>query len=305
MEAFEATTNPFGGIIPKSSALPREADTFEEGLRTSLDQWRAGGYKVVWLELHINRAALVPIAVGHGFEYHHSGENYLMLTRRLVENAFIPPYASHYIGAGGVAINENEELLVVHERGRRSGGPPFYKLPGGALHAGEHLVDGVVREVFEETGIETRFVSLACFRNQHGYRYDKSDIYFVCRLEPLSHEITKQDEEIEDCIWMPLDEYYDAESVSFFNKLVVRAAVESPGVIPNRDRGLPQSRNGRGVHAQRHRGAIPRLAVGCLRRYRTFSTRATVYWASSSVPSSSRPMHLMYSTVPLTSTATS
>ena len=100
MEAFEATTNPFGGIIPKSSALPREADTFEEGLRTSLDQWRTAGYKVVWLELHINRAALVPIAVGHGFEYHHSGENYLMLTKRLIENAFIPPYASHYIGRG-------------------------------------------------------------------------------------------------------------------------------------------------------------------------------------------------------------
>ena len=237
MEAFEATTNPFGGIIPKPSALPRDADTFEEGLRLSLDRWRDDGYKVVWLELHINRAALVPVAVGHGFEYHHSGENYLMLTGRLVENAFIPPYASHYIGAGGVAINKNEELLVVHERGRRSGGPPFYKLPGGALHAGEHLVDGVVREVFEETGIETRFVSLACFRNQHGYRYDKSDIYFVCRLEPLSHEITKQEEEIEDCIWMPLDEYYDAESVSFFNKLVVRAAVESPGVIPTEIEG--------------------------------------------------------------------
>ncbi len=237
MEAFEATTNPFGGIIPKPSALPREGETFVEGLRLSLDRWREAGYKVVWLELHINRAALVPIAVGHGFEYHHSGENYLMLTKRLVEHAFIPPYASHYIGAGGVAINENEELLVVHEKGRRSGGPPFYKLPGGALHAGEHLVDGVVREVFEETGIETRFVSLACFRNQHGYRYDKSDIYFVCRLEPLSHEITKQEDEIEDCIWMPLDEYYNAESVSFFNKLVVRAAVESPGVIPTEIEG--------------------------------------------------------------------
>ena len=261
MEAFEATTNPFGGIIPKPSALPREADTFEEGLRTSLDLWRAGGYKVVWLELHINRAALVPVAVGHGFEYHHSGENYLMLTKRLVENAFIPPYASHYIGAGGVAINDRDELLVVHEKGRRSG-PPFYKLPGGALHAGEHLVDGVVREVFEETGISTRFVSLACFRNQHGYRYDKSDIYFVCRLEPLSHEITKQEEEIEDCIWMPLDEYYNAESVSFFNKLVVRAAVESQyRSDTHRDRGLPRPRHGRGVHAQRHRGAIPRRAV--------------------------------------------
>ena len=129
------------------------------------------------------------------------------------------------------AVNGDDELLVIHEKGRGSRGR-HYKLPGGALQAGEHLVDGVVREVLEETGIETRFLSLACFRNQHGYRHGRSDIYFVCRLEPLTHEITLQEEEIEECLWMPIDDYYRAENVSFFNKLIVRAALESPGVVP-------------------------------------------------------------------------
>jgi ADP-ribose pyrophosphatase YjhB (NUDIX family) len=128
-------------------------------------------------------------------------------------------------------VNGDSELLVVHEKGRSSRGR-HYKLPGGALQAGEHLVDGVVREVLEETGIETRFISLACFRNQHGYRHGRSDIYFVCRLEPLTHEITLQEEEIEECLWMPIDDYYRAQEVSFFNKLIVRAALESPGVVP-------------------------------------------------------------------------
>jgi 8-oxo-dGTP pyrophosphatase MutT (NUDIX family) len=231
MTEFTHTTNPFGGLIITPDALPNSREDFQRLLVSSLASWRSQGYKVVWLELALDKAALVPIAVDYGFVYHHTTDDYLMLTLQLVERAFVPPYASHYIGAGGVVLNDSDELLVVHEKGRVGQGR-YYKLPGGALHVGEHLVEGVVREVLEETGIESRFMSLACLRNMHGYRYGRSDIYFVCRLEPLSFEITKQDEEIEECLWMPVEEYYQADTVSFFNKLIVRAALESPGVVP-------------------------------------------------------------------------
>ena len=150
------------------------------------------------------------------------------MTLRLQDGAFIPPYATHYIGAGGVVLNDRNELLVVSEKHRRSE-VPYYKLPGGALRAGEHLADAVIREVFEETGIRTRFDSLACFRHWHGYRYGKSDIYFICRLSPLNHEVSTQEEEIEECLWMPVDEYLSSESVGSFNKRVVEAAIAGPG----------------------------------------------------------------------------
>ena len=78
--------------------------------------------------------------------FHHSTTDYLMLTLRLVADAFVPLYATHYIGAGGVVINEKDELLVVCER-FRGGRAPYYKLPGGALQPEEHLAEGVVREV--------------------------------------------------------------------------------------------------------------------------------------------------------------
>ena len=39
---------------------------------------------------------------------------------------------------------------------------------------------------------------LHSFRHWHGYRYGKSDIYFVCRLAPLSEELTMQTEELEE-----------------------------------------------------------------------------------------------------------
>ena len=116
------------------------------------------------------------------------------MTLPLVQGSYIPPYATHYIGAGAVVLNERDEILVVSERYRMgSSRGPGYKLPGGALHPGEHLVDGAVREVLEETGVHARFESLACLRHWdwHGYRYDKSDIYFVCLLSALSTEITR------------------------------------------------------------------------------------------------------------------
>jgi 8-oxo-dGTP pyrophosphatase MutT (NUDIX family) len=183
----------------------------------------------VWLNVPIERAALIPVAAAAGFRFHHSNEGDLMMTCRLVEDAFIPNHATHYIGVGGVVLNDRQELLVVCERHRRTR-QPYYKLPGGALLPGEHLVDAVLREVLEETGVQTRFEALVCFRHWHGYRYGKSDIYFVCRLSPLSEAVTMQVEEIEECFWMPVQDYLASDLVSVFNKRIVQAALSSPGV---------------------------------------------------------------------------
>ena len=232
MEPLESTTSPFGGVIPVPDLLPQDSLVFRSQLAHSLEAWRAGGYKVVWLEVPLPRAALVPVAVEAGFCFHHAVESYVMLTLQLVEGAYVSPYASHYIGAGGVVLNDSRDLLVVSEKYRRRRRGPAYKLPGGALHPGEHLVDGIVREVYEETGVRTQFQALVCFRHWHGYRYSKSDIYFVCRLSPLSMDITMQEEELDECLWMPVEEFLAAEDISSFNKGIVRAALDSHGIVP-------------------------------------------------------------------------
>lgn len=231
VEALEFSPNPFRGVVTAPDALPANPDDFRPRLAYSIDSWTNEGYTLVWLEVPEGKASLIPIAVDSGFTFHHTGDGYLMLVRRLVEDTTIPPFASHYIGAGGVVVNNAQELLVVRER-RLGAGQRSFKLPGGLVEAGEHLTDGVVREVFEETGIRTRFRSVASFRSQHGYRHAKSDIYFACRLEPLTNEITIQVEEIEECRWMPVSEYLGSETVSAFNKSIVRATLESPGLAP-------------------------------------------------------------------------
>jgi 8-oxo-dGTP pyrophosphatase MutT (NUDIX family) len=234
MTVLQATINHFDGVVTDPATLPAVPQDFRQALAHSLSTWREQERKVVWLEIPIAQANLIPVAVDAGFTFHHSGVgganvggDYLMLTLCLQQGAFVPPFASHYIGAGGVVINERQELLVVWEKAHRQDGRRYYKLPGGALHKGEHLVDGVIREVREETGILTRFESLVCFRHWHGYRFDKSDIYFVCRLSPLSHEITIQAEEIEESLWMPVQDYLSNEHVGIFNKRIVEAALSN------------------------------------------------------------------------------
>lgn len=233
MYLLKATANRFGGIEIDTPDLPSDPEHFREGLSHSLDAWGREGFKVVWLNVPTALSALIPVATQAGFQFHHCTDKYLMLVLQLEESAFVPPYATHYIGAGGVVLNVRRELLVVSERYRRDMSRPYWKLPGGALHPGEHLVDGVVREVFEETGVRAKFDALVCFRHWHGYRYGKSDIYFICRLKPLSEEIAQDDSEIDDCQWMPVEQYLNSDYVGGFNKQIVRAALESPGLPPS------------------------------------------------------------------------
>jgi 8-oxo-dGTP diphosphatase len=61
------------------------------------------------------------------------------------------------VGVGGVVIENGRALLI------RRGSPPLqgeWSIPGGMLEVGETLMDGVKRELGEETGIEVRVLEL-------------------------------------------------------------------------------------------------------------------------------------------------
>ena len=243
MNSIQSEVNRFNGRIIDAESLASDPSEFALQLKDALEEWELEGISLVWLDLSISQSSLIPVAVELGFEFHSAVVSRLRLTRRIEARAHIPGQSTHYIGAGGAVLSNDGKLLVVSERYRGANRGRHYKLPGGALHPKEHIVDAVRREIFEETGIETRFKSLVCFRHWHEYRDDNSDIYFVCRLEPTSFTLRRQEDEIEECIWMPVDEYLEHEDTHPFNRRIVRAALSGAGLIPESipDYGTPET----------------------------------------------------------------
>ena len=252
--AYDAN-NPFKAVIVDSQKLPDDTAEFDKRLQYGLQQWLAEGLRVVFITIPTEKSHLIPLALKHGFIFHHCQPEYLMLTYKLIEDVTVPGYATHFVGVGGVVLNERQELLVIVEQNEAvSGRPERFKIPGGALMAGEHIVDGASREVFEETGIKTTFEKMVFLRHWHGYRYGQSDIYFVCRLTPLTHTITKQESEIHDARWMPLQEFLTRDTVSDFHKGIVNTALNGPtngsGLIPGWLEGYNQDRATREIFIQ-------------------------------------------------------
>ncbi|XWS18101.1 hypothetical protein CRYUN_Cryun32bG0013000 [Craigia yunnanensis] len=181
---------------------------FASVLRDSIAQWRHQGKKGVWIKLPIQHVNLVEAAVKEGFWYHHAEPNYLMLAYWIPEGTHtLPGNASHRVGIGAFVMNEKREVLVVQEKTGRFRGTGVWKFPTGVVNEGEDLCTAAVREVKEETAVDTKFIEVLAFRQSHKFFFEKSDIFFLCLLEPLSFEIQKQESEIEAAKWMPFEEY--------------------------------------------------------------------------------------------------
>jgi 8-oxo-dGTP pyrophosphatase MutT (NUDIX family) len=232
MQQLNATKNRFGGMLIHADGLPNTPGDFERLLQDALAAWRQEAIKVVWLEIPSDKSDLIPVAVALGFQFHHCEGNHLLLITPLIENAFIFPDASHYVGAGAVVLSDENDLLVVKERHRNPKYSKFYKLPGGLVDEGEHIVDAAIREVREETGIEAEFEALTCFRHIHHLNFGKSNLYFICRMRPLTYDITIDEGEIEEAFWMPVEEFLVHERVHAFNRRIVEASLTHKTLTP-------------------------------------------------------------------------
>lgn len=238
--ALQGRVNAFQGIEIDPDSLPADARAFAQALPQALAEWQAAGLRAAWLKVPIHKAAVIPAATEHGFRFHHSQPRYAMLTRALAPDAFIPPYATHYVGVGGVVVDDRARVLVVSETHRPDLTRPFWKLPGGLLDPGEHFVAGAQREIREETGIETAFLHLVGLWHGHSYLFGASGLYAVFRLQPLSTDIRPCAREIEDCRWMPLADYLASPDVSDFNRALVQAGLDEPALVSVEMPGYPR-----------------------------------------------------------------
>lgn len=207
IQLLDGSQDAYGGVTVEMKEH-MDADVFAPLLRASVSSWKQLGKKGVWIKLPIEYSHLVDIIVKEGFRYHHAEPNYLMLVRWLPETPdTIPVNASHRVGVGAFVLNDKREMLVVQEHSGRFQGTGVWKNPTGVVNEGEDICEAVVREVKEETGVDTKFVEILCFRQSHKSFFTKSDLFFLCVLHPESSVIEKQHVEIEAARWMPIEEY--------------------------------------------------------------------------------------------------
>ncbi|KAH6764460.1 nudix hydrolase-like protein 2 [Perilla frutescens var. hirtella] len=197
-----------GGVVVEMTNEPLDPAVFASLLRASLSQWRQQGKRGVWIKMPIELVCLVEAAVKEGFYFHHAEPKYLMLVLWLPTTpSTLPANASHRVGIGAFVLNEKNEVLVVQEKSGGFRGTGVWKFPTGVVDEGEDICNAAVREVKEETGIDSKFLEILAFRQSHKSYFEKSDLFFVCMLQPLSKDIQPQEAEIEAAQWMPFEEY--------------------------------------------------------------------------------------------------
>ncbi|KAM0877134.1 hypothetical protein ACQ4PT_035701 [Festuca glaucescens] len=207
VEPLPFVNDKHGGVIIEMTA-PMDPQVFSASLKSALSKWREQGIRGVWIKLPIGLANLIQSAVEEGFWYHHAEETYLMLAYWLPNTTHtLPVNATHRVGVGAFVMNDKREVLAVQEKSGVLRGLGVWKFPTGVVEPGEDINIGAVREVKEETGIDTEFIEVLAFRQSHKAYFEKSDLFFVCILRPLSFDITKQESEIEDAQWIPVEEF--------------------------------------------------------------------------------------------------
>jgi ADP-ribose pyrophosphatase YjhB (NUDIX family) len=198
-----------------SSQNTLSVNDFREHLLVTIDVLKQLHKTSLWIEVSMKHARYIEACSDiEGLSIHHASGDKVHLSLWLkddVENK-IPEYATHQVGVGAIVINSRNEILCVREMRKNF---RKWKIPGGLAELGEHLEDAAIREVKEETGIKCRFKSVLGFRHTHGMQFGRSDMYFVCMLEPEEGKNGRiptpvaQDGEIALAAWVPLQEYMD------------------------------------------------------------------------------------------------
>lgn len=120
------------------------------------------------------------------------------------ENNLQMPLPIPTIGAGGVLLNNRQEVLLIKRNQAPAQG--LWSIPGGRLEPGESLVDACRREFKEETNlrIEVNHIVAVVERKLEGFHYVIID--FSVQLADETECIPIANSDVSEAKWISLDD---------------------------------------------------------------------------------------------------
>lgn len=127
-------------------------------------------------------------------------------------------------------IKDNQILLIKRLRGDYVG---LLGLPGGKIEKNEHLSEAAIREILEESGIESDFKNHLGFVSEHLIENGNVLQHFllhICELEPKTTDILNDSEG--KLAWFNLDDLQNLK-----NKIIPSDFLIIEKIVKNREKG--------------------------------------------------------------------
>lgn len=124
------------------------------------------------------------------------------------------------IPCAGALVIQDERVLLVQRAVEPAKG--CWDIPGGFLHADEHPIDGMRREINEETGLDIRVLGLlGVYMDRYLFEGEESvtlNHYYI--VEPIGGELKAADD-VNDYRWFDLDHLPADSMIAFEHEVQV------------------------------------------------------------------------------------
>lgn len=127
-----------------------------------------------------------------------------------MSNDYDPNYEAkmQYFVVGGKALIFNaEKQILLLQRSDKVGGSGSWSFPGGAVDPGEDAIDGLIREIDEETGLEVKDIKpYAVTTHVHG---EEDSVIIIGYLAQLLDGEVKLNWEHDNYKWLDMEQIFD------------------------------------------------------------------------------------------------